>query len=91
LFFISSLQTGFGAHPFYYSMGKTGFFLTVKRQGSKNDHSPATCAEFKNEWSCTSISFDVMACENYQTHKKLIKTSAGPETHGVEFNVCVWS
>jgi hypothetical protein len=45
-----SVQTGFGAHPDFCSMG-TG----VEAQGREAGHSPPSSADVTNEWSYTSI------------------------------------
>jgi hypothetical protein len=49
------VQTGFGAHAASYPMGNKGSSPEVKWPKSEADHSPASNAEVKNAWICTSI------------------------------------
>jgi hypothetical protein len=52
---LQNIQSGSGAHPASCSVG-TGCFLQVaKRTGREVSHSSPSGAEFKNEWSCTSL------------------------------------
>jgi len=50
-FFLQIIQTVSEDHPASYSMGTGG----QSRRGVKVGHSLPSCAEFKNEWSCTSV------------------------------------
>jgi len=55
-FLLKIVHTGSGAYPISYSVG-TGFLLRgLKKSGREINHSPQSCAEFKNEWSYTSAS-----------------------------------
>jgi len=48
-----NIQTSFGAHPTSYSVG-TSFFLGVKQQEHKVNHSLPSSAKVKNVYSHTS-------------------------------------
>jgi hypothetical protein len=48
------VQTGSGAHPASYPVGKGTLSLGIKRPGRKANHSPRSSAKVKNAWSYTS-------------------------------------
>jgi hypothetical protein len=48
------VQTGSGAHPASYPMGKrSSFSLEVNWAGREADHSPPSSTEIKNAWNST--------------------------------------
>jgi hypothetical protein len=51
---LHSVQTGSGAHPASYPIGKGALSPEVNRQGREADRSPPTSADFKKTWVYTS-------------------------------------
>jgi hypothetical protein len=49
-----AVQTGSGAHPASYPMGKAALSPGIKRPGRETDHSPPTSSEVKKTWVYTS-------------------------------------